>query len=244
MSSIFYKPPSEALDRTLQLLARQTYLKEALAAIQEEIKSCPQKIADELPSSEDRVFAARYLYWCTTNMPARALAKGLLGSHVNKMLSLVGSMPSGVTCDDCGTEIVATSRSSFPQPIVRTWQPDGNAKMTTLCQPCWFALNKARIAEHNRRYSEMAERQHHEATRAEELRTMPYRDYLQTDEWQARRRKHLRDAGYRCQLCNSDGRLNVHHRTYERRGHELYTDLIVLCEECHDIFHREGKLAG
>lgn len=58
------------------------------------------------------------------------------------------------------------------------------------------------------------------------------------------RRWALERAEKRCQVCNTDERtLHVHHRTYERVGAELPTDLIVLCDACHGVFHREGKLA-
>jgi len=69
------------------------------------------------------------------------------------------------------------------------------------------------------------------------LRTMPYDEYLQTPEWQEKRKEALRRADYRCQLCNSDESLDVHHRTYERRGYELASDLIALCRDCHKTFH-------
>lgn len=78
--------------------------------------------------------------------------------------------------------------------------------------------------------------------RTAELRSMPYKDYLQTPEWRAKRAEMLERAGRRCQICNRGGRLEVHHRTYERRGSELYDDLFVLCAECHDQFHRQGKI--
>ncbi|HEU5108042.1 MAG TPA: hypothetical protein VFT95_05745, partial [Micromonosporaceae bacterium] len=80
--------------------------------------------------------------------------------------------------------------------------------------------------------------------RVEQLRCMPYREYLLTPEWQERRKARLKAARYRCQVCNAQNRrLNVHHRTYERRGEEYARDLIVLCEECHHLFHRNGSLA-
>src|SRR6516165_10155986 len=61
--------------------------------------------------------------------------------------------------------------------------------------------------------------------RETQLRTMPYREYLQTPEWQDRRRAALTRADRRCQVCNRSNRaLHVHHRTYERRGAELETD--------------------
>jgi 5-methylcytosine-specific restriction endonuclease McrA len=74
-----------------------------------------------------------------------------------------------------------------------------------------------------------------------ELRHMPYREYLRSTAWSDTREVMLLEAENRCQLCDSDRRLQVHHRTYERRGAELLSDLIVLCRECHARHH--GKLA-
>ncbi len=76
--------------------------------------------------------------------------------------------------------------------------------------------------------------------REEALRSMPYRDYLQTPEWAERRRGALRRADHACQTCGAGGRLHVHHRTYERRGEEPPDDLIVLCEDCHLAVHTGG----
>jgi hypothetical protein len=73
--------------------------------------------------------------------------------------------------------------------------------------------------------------------------TFDYHAYLLSPEWKARRDAQIRDAGGRCQVCNSPDRLNCHHRTYERIGRELPEDLVVLCEVCHGIFHRNGRLA-
>ncbi len=66
---------------------------------------------------------------------------------------------------------------------------------------------------------------------------MTYADYLASPQWQARREWTITAAGYRCQLCNASGPLDVHHRTYERLGHELPGDLIALCETCHERVH-------
>lgn len=71
---------------------------------------------------------------------------------------------------------------------------------------------------------------------------MPYADYLLTEHWQKMRLEALERASHRCQVCNSSTTLNVHHRTYERRGNELTEDLIVLCQSCHQLFHDNGKL--
>jgi hypothetical protein len=76
-----------------------------------------------------------------------------------------------------------------------------------------------------------------EEARRLRLRAIPYREYLETPEWKALREKKLKAARFRCELCNEPGQLNVHHRTYERRGNEHLKDLIVLCRGCHEKFH-------
>jgi hypothetical protein len=83
-----------------------------------------------------------------------------------------------------------------------------------------------------------------EEERSWELGLMPYNEYLQTPEWQEKRAEARARAGGRCQVCNSLGPLDVHHRTYERRGAERESDLIVLCRNCHELFHRFGRLHG
>ncbi len=78
--------------------------------------------------------------------------------------------------------------------------------------------------------------------RLDELRTMPYREYLVTPEWQQRRHLHLENAGHRCQVCSAPHSLHVHHRTYLNRGNERFSDLTVLCATCHKLFHDHGKV--
>lgn len=70
-----------------------------------------------------------------------------------------------------------------------------------------------------------------------------YAAYLESNAWKRMRAVMLEKAGGRCQVCNRDRRLNVHHRTYERIGNEIPDDLIVLCEPCHKLFHENGRLA-
>lgn len=73
--------------------------------------------------------------------------------------------------------------------------------------------------------------------RIRQLVQMPYHEYLQTVEWKAKRDEAVeRDAG-RCRLCYSSENLQVHHRTYYRRGNEHPNDLTTLCKECHEHFH-------
>ncbi len=69
---------------------------------------------------------------------------------------------------------------------------------------------------------------------------IPYAEYLKSAHWQGVRQYALLRADYRCQICNSSGRLDVHHRTYEGKGAEDYRDVIALCRDCHAKFHGKG----
>jgi len=74
------------------------------------------------------------------------------------------------------------------------------------------------------------------------LSQLPYQEYLRSDHWQTVRKAALKTADYRCQLCNTSTTLNVHHRTYERRGEEVPSDVIALCAECHKHFHEKMRV--
>lgn len=77
------------------------------------------------------------------------------------------------------------------------------------------------------------------------LRTMVYSRYLATPYWQNLRQVALEQAGHRCSLCDlEESSLDVHHRSYERRGHESREDILALCRGCHSTFHRHRSLAG
>jgi Mrr N-terminal domain len=79
--------------------------------------------------------------------------------------------------------------------------------------------------------------------RLAELRTMPYKDYLRSREWQRTRAAALLRVGNCCSLdVTHTEHLDVHHRTYERRGEELASDLVVLCHLCHWLHHEQYGL--
>ena len=65
-----------------------------------------------------------------------------------------------------------------------------------------------------------------------------YAEYLLTAHWRTMRRLALEAADWRCSLCDNADILEVHHRTYERLGHEQLRDLVVLCEDCHARHHQ------
>jgi 5-methylcytosine-specific restriction endonuclease McrA len=134
-------------------------------------------------------------------------------------------------CPDCGQEVPVTTRSELA--LLR-----GKTRLAQYhrCSACSQALQDGRQGAWLAESSARQERVRH-------LATMPYQDYLRTPEWQERRKAALKRAGYRCMVCNRSRVLHVHHRTYERRGDELARDLIVLCDECHGLYHGKGLLA-
>jgi len=63
---------------------------------------------------------------------------------------------------------------------------------------------------------------------------------LGRDVWRAIRRRELKRAGYRCEICSSRQRpLHVHeHWGFDdERGLQILKDLIAVCEKCHLVFH-------
>jgi len=64
-----------------------------------------------------------------------------------------------------------------------------------------------------------------------------YDEYINSEDWRLLKQDILKSANFRCQLCSSGDKLRLHHNTYERLGHELRSDVVILCERCHSIFH-------
>lgn len=71
------------------------------------------------------------------------------------------------------------------------------------------------------------------------IRCMEYRYFLNTPYWKIISSFIKYRDGYKCQICGSDLKLNVHHIDYEYHGRELYhlRKLICLCEKCHRKQH-------
>lgn len=73
----------------------------------------------------------------------------------------------------------------------------------------------------------------------ERVINMPYKDFLNTLYWDLVRTIKKENVNYKCELCNCNHNLAVHHKTYENHGDEYHhlEDLIVLCSDCHAKFH-------
>lgn len=66
-----------------------------------------------------------------------------------------------------------------------------------------------------------------------------YLAYLNSADWRSKRNKAIRKARFRCQRCGEKRDLQAHHLTYDRLGHELASDIEVVCRTCHESEHIE-----
>lgn len=64
-----------------------------------------------------------------------------------------------------------------------------------------------------------------------------YQKYLRSDHWLELRSAKLESADWKCEKCKRKSNLQVHHISYVRLGKELLSDLMVLCERCHEKEH-------
>jgi hypothetical protein len=60
--------------------------------------------------------------------------------------------------------------------------------------------------------------------------------------WRLRRQAAIDRSGGFCEDCGSREKLDVHHRTYKRKGAEGASDLVALCRRCHGERHRGKRI--
>lgn len=83
--------------------------------------------------------------------------------------------------------------------------------------------------------------------RLKALRRLGYRDYghyLRSPQWRSVKARYRASGLPQQCMCGSED-VQLHHKTYERVGAELLTDLTPLCANCHRMVHileRRGEL--
>lgn len=179
-------------------------------------------------------------YWSTDIKVPEISAAFCNNVHSAKVAQAAGSATFGsLSCNRCDKRIYVLSRKDAVGRFERfergVWR-GANWASHEICLDC----KKALYAKLDREHFAFIEQRNH---RVNELKFMPYLDYLKTPEWRDTRKKALHRAKYCCQMCSENSDLHVHHRTYARRGAEWNIDLIVLCSHCHSLFHGNGKLA-
>lgn len=69
-----------------------------------------------------------------------------------------------------------------------------------------------------------------------------YQAYLRSPHWCSLAARVKLARGSRCERCGDTECLDAHHLTYDRIGHELMEDLMVLCRECHEAIHDKATV--
>jgi hypothetical protein len=69
-----------------------------------------------------------------------------------------------------------------------------------------------------------------------------YKTYLASREWAVRRESVRKRANGKCERCLSAEMQSVHHLTYERVGKELLTDLLGVCNPCHEFVSAKSDI--
>lgn len=154
---------------------------------------------------------------------------------------LIRQTPVNVSqsCFSCGCEfkMPVTSKTNFKEIT--------KGKHRGMCSICNEKSNE-KSKEHWKRIEEEDNKEKLlKEKMIQELKAMPYKDYLNTEYWKKLRIYALKEANFSCKLCKKKGELHVHHSSYAHRGegrHEL-KDLICLCSDCHSKFHDKEKPA-
>lgn len=69
-----------------------------------------------------------------------------------------------------------------------------------------------------------------------------YHIYITSEAWKEKRKQVFELKGKVCQRCGNKKQITVHHATYKRfKNEDVETDLYVLCEPCHDLYHSQTR---
>ena len=214
-----------ALDEIRDLQLRLAEAKEFLPQL---VVNC----LEAAPTRDEADALAWEVYWRFQDISTAPLSQ-FYRMPISYVRDIIGSASAIVGCKSCATQErqIFTSRTAYKAAI-------GTSYAGFECDEC----KEKKSRENEVRKAEFQLEMEARRQRIIELRTMPYREYLQTDHWKEIRMAMLKRAKFSCQLCSAKGELHVHHRSYENRGQEIYGDLIVLCANCHSKFH--DKLVG
>lgn len=72
--------------------------------------------------------------------------------------------------------------------------------------------------------------------------SIAYQNHIRSARWKNTREMMFKLRGKKCEHCESTSNLEIHHKTYERFGHELPNDLEILCKPHHDEADRLRKI--
>jgi len=240
----------EAIEGYQELTTDLEKLRESLRQLETETKSTLSLLpAAVLPciTEEETREAARHFYWNCPKITSQAIKDALRwpDKPYRSLPEYVGPFNLETTCCDCNGRAWVEFSSRTDLQTHKKWRL--SRSQCGFCRAVERAKLEQAITEAETEKAQIQESQKQQASSRwktetgymtfEEANAMPYSEYLETQHWQNVRKRALRRAKYKCQLCNRDGTLHTHHKTYETLGCEQNDDVIVLCEECHARHH-------
>ena len=107
---------------------------------------------------------------------------------------------------------------------------------------------KERKAKARVEFNQMKKTLTNDAEKVLILKSMPYKEFLNTKYWKTIKEYIITNINNSCSLCNCDNErlLQVHHRTYDYKGEEFshLSCLTILCNKCHQMFHENTPNFG
>jgi len=207
----------DSLNKKLEEIEEtKIYLKE----LEKSLSDITKKFKDY--SEEEIIEIANYLYWNVSQIKSKVIAEELLNMTIRGLLKIIKPFESNIKCKLCNTSLFCKSRNELTY--------NRNNKFF-ICKKCREQRNEERIKTRDIETSNRNKNINY-------LKNLQYSEYLQSKHWRHFRENVLKRSNYRCSICNTDNNIHVHHRTYENRGHENYEDVIVLCGNCHHLFHK------
>jgi 5-methylcytosine-specific restriction endonuclease McrA len=221
---------SDVQTKTAEVQRIEARIAELKAELEEAHYAVSKAVSNALDTTwlESALKVASVIYWTYDDIDVRRGIASSLDIDASAIVWRLYKVRLQGVCDECGNECTFEALS-WSQ--VRTYKH--------LCQKCTDEKEAAEAAR-DAELDAQIEARNEELRR---LRSMPYAEYLKTEHWQEVRKAAIKRAKFRCQTCNANKPLQVHHRTYERRGQEYSTDVIALCADCHKTFHENGKIA-
>lgn len=65
-------------------------------------------------------------------------------------------------------------------------------------------------------------------------------EYYNSQEWMVLRRRVMGRAGATCEGCLNARAAEIHHLAYQNWRNEFCFELVALCEDCHERYHKNG----
>ncbi len=80
-------------------------------------------------------------------------------------------------------------------------------------------------------------------------RSRRYKEYIQSEDWQAVRKRYFKSKlwkrqGKTCWCCAKEGKVDLHHKTCKSLGNENLNHLVAICRSCHDKAHDLVKVGN